>query len=128
MTVVLDSWAVLSWLDGEQPALASVDSIVDDRPTISWVNLVEVYSRLERGHGRDVADATLTDIRRIVVADIPGTGRMIEAARLKTVMSIALANCFAIATAASLNAELWTGDPEILGQAVLPCAVRDLRG
>lgn len=127
MTVVLDSWAILAWLDGEEPALSQVNAVIDDRPTVSWVNLVEVYYRLERKHGRDVADATLADLRRTIAGDLPGTGRMIEAARFKAQAPIALADCFAVATAASMKAELWTGDPEILDQPDLPCEVRDLR-
>lgn len=127
MTVVLDSWAILAWLDGEEPALSAVDAVIATRPTVSWVNLTEVYYRLERQHGRDAADATIEDLRGTVVADLPGTGRMIEAARCKAQMPIALADCFAIATAAAISGELWTGDPEILGQTRLPCAVRDLR-
>jgi len=43
-------------------------------------------------------------------------------------MSIALADCFAIALAAGEEAELLTGDPEIIDKAdQLPCKVVDLR-
>ena len=42
-------------------------------------------------------------------------------------MSIALGDCFAIATARSHGLTLLTGDPEILAQD-LPCPVEDLRG
>lgn len=127
MTVVLDSWALLAWMDGEEPALSAVSEVIADRPTVSWINLVEVYYRLERDHGRDAADSALADLRATIAADIPGTGRMIEAARIKAAIPIALADCFAIATAAAVGGELWTGDPEILGQANLPCVTRDLR-
>jgi predicted nucleic acid-binding protein len=127
MTVVLDSWAILAWLDGEEPALSEVDAIIADRPTVNWINLVEVYYRVQRDHGRDIADSTLADLRRTLDGDLPGTGRMLDAARIKADLPIALADCFAIATASSLGAELWTGDPEILNQPSLPCAVRDLR-
>ncbi len=58
---------------------------------------------------------------------MPGTAKMVEVARLKAAMPIALADCFAIATAVARKAVLLTGDPEILDRNDLPCAVEDLR-
>ena len=51
---------------------------------------------------------------------------MIEAARLKSEHPMALADCFAVTTAAAHGLPLLTGDPEILGRVDLPCAVEDL--
>lgn len=127
MSVCLDSWAVLAWLDGEEPARSRVDALVPTRPTVSWINLVEVYYRIERDHGRAAADETLRDLRAALVADLPGTARMVEAARIKAVSAIALGDCFAIATAAAHGFVLLTGDPEIIDSAERPCEVEDLR-
>ena len=127
MSVCLDSWAVLAWLDGQQPALDRVDEVIGSRPVISWVNLAEVYYRLERDHGREQADRTLTELRAALSADLPGTARMIEAARLKARAPIALADCFAATTAAAHGLPLWTGDPELLDLPDPPCAMEDLR-
>ena len=127
MSVCLDSWAVLAWLDGEEPALSRVEALLVDRPVISWVNLVEVYYRVERDHGRAAADETLADLRAALTADLPGTARMIEAARLKAHAAIALGDCFAVATAAARGFVLLTGDPEIIDLAPRPCDVEDLR-
>jgi uncharacterized protein with PIN domain len=126
LSACLDSWAVLAWLDGEQPAQARVDELLDERPVISWVNAVEVYYRVERDHGRSEADAVLSGMRRVFELDLPGTSLMIETARLKAALAIALGDCFAVATAAARTATLLTGDPEIL-RADVPCAVEDLR-
>ena len=101
MSVCLDSWAILAWLDGEEPALSPVNDVIDARPVVSWVNLVEVYYRIERDHGREAADDTLKRLRRKLSPDLPGTARMIEAARLKARTPIALADCFAATTAAA---------------------------
>src|ERR1700722_2654892 len=101
MSVCLDSWAILAWLDGEQPALSRVDGLLASRPVVSWINLAEVYYQLERDHGRARADEELSELRAALAPDLPGTARMIEAARLKARASIALANCFAAATAAA---------------------------
>lgn len=127
MSVCLDSWAVLAWLDGEEPALSRVNDLVGSRPVISWINLVEVYYRLERDHGREVADETLGALRASLAPDLPGTARMVEAARLKARAPIALGDCFAAATAAAHGLVLLTGDPELIELPDAPCAVVDLR-
>lgn len=127
MTACLDSWAILAWLDGEEPALARVEALLPSRPVVSWVNLVEVYYRLERDHGRADADDALAALRAALAPDLPGTARMIDAARLKARAAIALGDCFAVVTAAAHGLVLLTGDPEIVELADSPCAVEDLR-
>jgi len=127
VTVCLDSWAVLAWLDGEEPTLSRVNDVIATRPVISWVNLVEVYCRLERDHGRDAADETLGLLRASLAPDLPGTARMIEVARLKARAPIALGDCFAAVTAAAHGLVLLTGDPELLDLSAAPCAFEDLR-
>ncbi len=127
MSVCLDSWAILAWLDGEEPALSRVNELIASRPVVSWVNLVEVYYRIERDHGRQTADEILTSLRRSLAPDLPGTARMIEAGRLKARAAIALADCFAATTAAAHDVTLLTGDPELLDLRDPPCRLEDLR-
>jgi hypothetical protein len=114
-------------LDGEEPALSRIEETLVSRPVVSWVNLVEVYYRLERDHGRVAADDTLSALRAALSPDLPGTARMIEAARLKARAPIALGDCFAVTTAFAHDLVLLTGDPEILGLTDCPCHVEDLR-
>jgi len=128
MSACLDAWAILAWLDGEEPALSRVEGLLASRPVVSWLNLVEVYYRVERDHGRAAADDTLASLRASLAPDLPGTARMIAAARLKARASIALGNCFAVVTAAAHRLVLLTGDPEILDLVDSPCGVEDLRG
>jgi predicted nucleic acid-binding protein len=125
----LDSWAVLAWLDGEEPAAKIVQGAIEgERPAISWINLVEVQYRTTRDHGRQEADAVLAELRPLVNEDLPGISAMREVARLKAENPIALADCFAVALAAEESAVLLTGDPEIIDRAEeLPCEVKDLR-
>lgn len=127
MTVCLDSWAVMEWLKGRQPAMTLVEGAVDHRPVMSWVNLVEVLYRTERNEGRSKADDTLDWLRPQLDLELPDADRMVEAARLKARYPMALADCFAVATAAAAGVELWTGDPEIIDAVGLPCDVVDLR-
>ena len=127
MSACLDSWAILAWLDGEEPALSRVEGLLAPRPVASWVNLVEVYYRVERDQGRVAADETLRDLRAAFALDLPGTARMIEVARLKARATIALGDCFAVTTAAAHDVPLLTGDPEIIDLPDCPCQVEDLR-
>lgn len=129
MSHCLDSWAVLAWLDGDEPAADVVQRVLDDgRPVISWVNLVEVEYGVWRQHGRDEADVTLTRLRELVVEELPGISRMRSVAALKAKHPIALADCFAIATATGHGATLVTGDPEIIDRSEdLACTIVDAR-
>jgi len=127
--VCLDSWAVLAWLDGDEPAAEAVAEVLDrERPAMSWINLVEVSYRLTRDHGKDEADRAISELRSQVSEDLPGVSAMRAVASLKAEHPIALADCFAIALAAEKEAVLMTGDPEIVHRAKdLPCEVKDLR-
>jgi uncharacterized protein with PIN domain len=127
VSVCLDAWAILAWLDGEEPALSRIEALLADRPVASWVNLIEVYYRVERDHGRDAADETLTDLRAALSLDLPGTARMIEVARLKARAPVALGDCFAVATATAHELVLLTGDSAIIELPDRPCRVEDLR-
>lgn len=127
MTVCLDSWAVLAWLDGDEPAADAVQQVFDgERPWISWINLGEVAYRLERRHGRAEAAATLARLRAVLALDAVTPERVLAAARVKAVHPIAFADCFAAATASARDATLHTGDPELLERDV-GCRTRDLR-
>lgn len=94
---------------------------------LSWLNAVEVYDRLERDHGRPAADDVVRNLRTTLELELPTQSRMIETARIKAAIPIALGDYFAIATATAHNVPLFTGDPEILDRDDLPCDVKDLR-
>jgi predicted nucleic acid-binding protein len=128
VSVCLDSWAVIAWLDGQEPATARVESLSGARPMISWISLAEVYYRVERLASRQQADEAIADLRLRLAPDLPTASRMVEAARLKARHAIAFADCFAVATATAHGLTLLTGDPEILNLKGLPCQVEDLRG
>lgn len=120
---------MLAWLDGDEPAAALVaDALERERPVMSWINLVEVQYRTARDHGKEEADRVLDELRSQITEQLPGVSAMRAAADLKADRAMALADCFAVALAASEGAVLLTGDPEIIEQAQeLPCEIRDLR-
>jgi predicted nucleic acid-binding protein len=129
VTFCLDSWSVLAWLDGDEPAAEAVDDALrGERPAMSWINLVEVHYRTSRDHGKEEADRVLEELRPRISEHLPGVSAMRAAASLKADHPMALADCFAVALAASQQAALLTGDPEIIDRAdQLPCKVEDLR-
>ena len=129
MSDCLDSWAVLAWLDGDEPAAGLVQHALDQgRPSLSWINLIEVEYRVRCEHGASEAADVVARVRQLVAEDLPGVNRMRSVAALKADHPIARAECFAIATAAANDAILITGDPEILDRAErLPCQVADAR-
>lgn len=129
MTACLDSWAVIAWLKSESPAADEVGAVIArERPVISWINVAEVRYHVERAIGDRHATQVVNKLRSLLDCELPTERRIIEASRIKAAHPIALADCFAISTAADNGAVLFTGDPEIVGIEGLPCDVRDLRG
>ena len=127
MSVCLDSWALLAWLDGEEPAADLVQTAFETgRPWMSWINLGEVAYQLERRHGAEETAATVARLRAVLALDDVTAVRVLGAARIKAAQPIAFADCFAAATAIARDATLFTGDPELLDREV-GCPVRDLR-
>jgi predicted nucleic acid-binding protein len=114
LTDCLDSWAILGWLEGREPAAGRVEAALATRPVMSWINLGEVAYVLERTEGPVWAGRVVRELRRRLSLDVPSAARVIEAARIKAGHRVAYADAFAIATAIAHRASLLTGDPEIL--------------
>ncbi len=126
-TVVLDSWAVLRFLEDSPPAAAAVEELLEhSRPLMSWINLGEVHYVLRRAAGQDAAIETLRDLRARIDVRLPDESQILTAAQIKADNPMSYADAFAVALALDSDAELWTGDPEIL-IANAPWRWRDLR-
>lgn len=127
MTVVLDSWAALRYLEDAGDAAAEVAELLErDRPLMSWINLGEVHYVLRRLHGEDDAAETVRDLRQVIDARPPDERLVLDAARLKADHPMSYADAFAAALAVAQDAVLWTGDPELLVDDA-PWQWRDLR-
>jgi predicted nucleic acid-binding protein len=127
VNVCLDPWAVLAWLDGDEPAAGAVQEAFEaERPWMSWLNVGEVAYQLERRHGADEASFVIGRLRAAVALDDVTPDRVFAAAHIKAAHPIAFADCFAAATAAARDATLYTGDPDLLDRE-FGCRVRDLR-
>ncbi len=127
MTECLDSWAVLAWLEGEEPAASRVQEALVSRPIMSWINVGEVAYVLERRAGADRSREVVRELRRLLRLDLPTEERVLEAARMKAAHRMAYADAFAVATAIAHGAQLLTGDPEIL-EGDPEWLIVDLRG
>lgn len=115
MTVVLDSWAVLRYLEGAEPAASEVDGLLEhQRPIMSWLNLGEVFYVLHRAYGDAAAESTVRDLRTVLDAEVATPDLVVDAARVKATHPMAYADAFAAATAVARDATLWTGDSELL--------------
>lgn len=127
MTVVLDSWAVLRYLEDTTPAAEAVNDLLgQEKPLMSWINLGEVHYVLRRLHGEDAATETVRDLRDVIDARLPDERLVINAARIKADHPMAYADAFAAALTIANDATLWTGDPELLLDGS-PWHWRDLR-
>ena len=116
--LVLDSWAVLAYLNGE-PAAQQVRQVLRKarkrklRVLLSIINYGEFLYVIERTHGAQKASDTANRIDQLAVQVIPADRALVfEAAHLKARYPISYADAFAVALAQRHRARLMTGDPE----------------
>jgi uncharacterized protein len=117
---VLDAWAVLAFLQMEEPASTRVRQLLEEaareqvRLFISIINLGEVYYRVGKVKGQAEAQATLDQLRQLAITVVPATDDVVlAAARLKMRHAISYADAFAATAATAAKAILLTGDPEL---------------
>ncbi len=116
---VLDAWALLAMLQGEEPAASRVRQLLlagerqEATLLLSIINLGEVYYRIGKNRNREAAIDVLKDIRRLALTIMPASDEMVlAAADLKTEFAISYADAFAAALADHADATLVSGDPE----------------
>jgi len=117
---VLDAWAILAFLQKEEPAASRVKQLLEEAEKgnvemfISIINLGEVAYRIGKVRGEDEAKETLDEIRHLSLTVVPATEEAVfAAARFKMRYVISYADAFAAATAVERGAVLVTGDPEL---------------
>jgi ribonuclease VapC len=115
--VVLDSWAVLAWFQGE-PSAGAVERLLLSGPgrgqlLMTVVNAGEVWYIYARRISEQVADARIGQLKMAGIEIIDTDWELtVQAARYKSRHPIAYADCFAASLARRENARLVTGDPE----------------
>lgn len=116
--VVLDSWAIIAYLEGEDSADKVANIIADAHETrvpllISVVNAAEVWYIVARETSVADADRSIKQLRDLSVEFIEADWTLAkEAGRFKSTNKMSLADAFAAALAKKRNARLATGDPE----------------
>jgi predicted nucleic acid-binding protein len=120
-TFALDSWALLAYLQGEEPAASRVREVIEGaqagtaRLFLSIINLGEVYYRVGKTKNAKEAESTLVDLRLLPMEILSATDDIVlAAARLKMAHAISYADAFAAVIAIQKDAILLTGDPELL--------------
>jgi predicted nucleic acid-binding protein len=117
---VLDAWALLAMLQGEEPAASRVSQLLraGEREEVmlllSMINLGEVYYRTGRRVHRAAAENALKEIRRLSLTMVPVSDDLVlAAADFKMEYAISYADAFAVALADRTGATLVSGDPEL---------------
>ena len=115
---MLDAWPVVEHFEGSEPAASEMaELLMRSRvrpPVMSAVNFTEVCANLAGQVGPSATMQAADDLRRLVSVRPPDHRIAQAASWLKHAYYMALGDTYAAATAISLNAELWTGDPELL--------------
>jgi len=116
---VLDAWALLALLQGEEPAASRVRQLLETGEQkqaalfLSIVNLGEIYYRIGKRSDRATAQGTINQIRQLPLTIVSATDELVwAAAEWKMTFAISYADAFAAALAASTDATLVSGDPE----------------
>lgn len=126
--VVLDSWALLAYLNDELAASRIERAWIEEGAAICSVNLGEVLYMRIRESGETTAVADIDRIRQQSKLIETDWALIRAAARIKAGGGLSYSDAFCVATALGLEEQLWTGDPEIVGLAAgLACEVVDLR-
>ena len=119
-TRVLDSWAILEWMSGRQPACDAVARLFDEaeagrsRLLMSAINVGEVYYFLRKHHSAELSESWRESVGTLpATIEVPTADEIWEAAHLKGLYPIAYADAFAAALARKYRCPLVTGDPEL---------------
>ena len=117
----LDAWAILAFLQGEEPAASRVREVIEGaqegtaRLFASIINIGEVYYRVGKMRNQKEADSVLQDLYLLPIEVISAEDDIVlDAARLKMKYTLSYADAFAAVTAQQKDATLLTGDPELL--------------
>lgn len=115
---VLDTWALLAYLDGE-PAAQQVRQVLRSARRKHAVVLLSIIAYgeclyvIEREHGFHHAQRAVGIVDQLALRVMPADRRLVfEAAHMKARYPISCADAFSVALAKSNGGGVMTGDPE----------------
>jgi ribonuclease VapC len=117
-TIVFDSWAIMSYLQGEPSAEKVADIIADAHEDnvpllMSVVNAGEVWYIIARRTSEADADRSLRELKQLGIKLVDADWDLAhDAGRFKAKHRMSFADCFAAALAKQRKAHLVTGDQE----------------
>ena len=117
-TIVLDSWAVIAYLEDEQAAEKVADIISDAHEQgipllMTVINAGEVWYIVARETSASDADASIKQLRDLGIEFVDADWTLAkDAGHFKSKNKMSFADCFAAALAKKTKAHLATGDPE----------------
>ena len=116
--IVLDSWAVIAYLEDEPAAEKIADIIADAHDQeipllMTVVNAGEVWYIVAREASVSDAEASIKQLRDLGVEFVDADWDLAkDAGQFKSKNQMSFADCFAAALAKKTKAHLATGDPE----------------
>jgi predicted nucleic acid-binding protein len=116
--IVLDSWAVIAYLEDEPAAEKVADIIADAHEQgitllMTVVNAGEVWYIVAREASAADADASIKQLRDLGIGFVDADWELAKGAgHFKSKNRMSFADCFAAALAKQRKAHLATGDPE----------------
>lgn len=116
--IVLDSWALIAYLEDESAGEKVADIIADAHEhhvslLMTVVNAGEVWYIVAREASVGEADASIKQIRDLGVEFVDVDWELAKSAgHFKSANKMSFADCFAAALARKVNGHLATGDPE----------------
>ena len=118
---VLDVWAILAFLQGEEPAATRVRDVIEGaqegtmRLFASIINIGEVYYRIGKTRNQKAATTAMKDLYLLPIEVISANDDIVlAAAKLKIAHVLSYADAFAAITAQQRDAVLLTGHPELV--------------
>ncbi|HEX6042898.1 MAG TPA: type II toxin-antitoxin system VapC family toxin [Pyrinomonadaceae bacterium] len=116
--IVLDAWAIMAYLEGEQAAEEVANTIADahedDIPLVmSVVNAGEVWYIIAREASVADAERSIAQLMQLGIEFVEADWSLArDAGGYKSKHKMSFADCFAAALAKQKKALLLTGDPE----------------
>jgi ribonuclease VapC len=116
--LVLDTWAVIAYLEDEPSAEQIADLIAsaheEDLPVyMTVVNAGEVWYHIAREVSEQDANSSIKELRDLRIQFVDADWELTqEAARFKSQNKMSYADCYAAALAKAKKADLVTGDKE----------------
>lgn len=115
---LLDSFAVLAWIQDEKGAQAVEDLLYraqegKEQVILNIINLGEIYYRCARAQDLSFGRDIVTKLKLLPIKIYPCPDDLVlEASEIKAEYPIAYADAFVVATALRENARVITGDPD----------------